>query len=178
MPLRQASEPIRTPSGWHIVYVVDRRPFATARPDDVRLNLVQMTLALPANASPEETSRATAEAQKAMAAVHQCNDLHAQSRQLKGATSGDLRGIRVGDLRANPQMYEEVPKLPVGAAAGPFRVAEGLQVVALCGKEGAGGLPSREAISQQILLQKVEAGARRYMRDLRRAATIDVKQPA
>ena len=178
MPLRQASEPIRTPSGWHIVYVVDRRPFATARPDDVRLNLVQMTLALPANASPEETSRATAEAQKAMAAVRQCNDLHAQARQLKGATSGDLRGIRVGDLRANPQMYEEVPKLPLGGAAGPFRVAEGLQVVALCSKEGASGLPSREAISQQILLQKVEAGARRYMRDLRRAATIDIKQPA
>jgi peptidyl-prolyl cis-trans isomerase SurA len=178
LPLRQASEPIRTPSGWHIVYVVDRRPFATARADDVRLNLVQMTLALPVNASPEETSRATAEAQKAMAAVHQCNDLHAQSRQLKGATSGDLRGVRAGDLRANPQMYEEIPKLQVGGAAGPFRVAEGLQVVALCSKEGASGLPSREAISQQILLQKVEAGARRYMRDMRRAATIDLKQPS
>jgi len=177
-PLRQASEPIRTPSGWHIVYVVDRRPFATSRPDDVRLNLVQMTLALPVNASPEETSRATADAQKAIAAVHQCNDLHAQSRQLKGATSGDLRDIRVGDLRANAQMYEEIPKLPIGGAAGPFRVAEGLQVVALCSKEGASGLPSREAISQQILLQKVEAGARRYMRDMRRAATIDIKKPS
>jgi peptidyl-prolyl cis-trans isomerase SurA len=177
-PLRQASEPIRTPSGWHIVYVVDRRPFATSRPDDVRLNLVQMTLALPVNASPEETSRATADAQKAIAAVHQCNDLHAQSRQLKGATSGDLRDIRVGDLRANAQMYDEIPKLPIGGAAGPFRVAEGLQVVALCSKEGASGLPSREAISQQILLQKVEAGARRYMRDMRRAATIDIKKPS
>ncbi len=177
-PLRQASEPIRTPSGWHIIYVIDRRPFATARPDDVRLNLVQMTLALPPNASPDETSRATAEAQKAMAAVHQCDDLHAQSRQLKGATSGDLRHIRVGDLRANQQMYEEIPKLQIGGAAGPFRVAEGLQVVALCSKEGASGLPSREAVAQQILLQKIEAGARRYMRDMRRAATIDIKQPS
>jgi peptidyl-prolyl cis-trans isomerase SurA len=176
-PLRQASEPIRTPAGWHILYVVDRRPFATARPDDVRLDLVQMTLALPVNASPEETSRATAEAQKAMAGVHQCNDLHQQSRLLKGATSGDLKSIRVGDLRSNPQMYEEIPKLPVGGVAGPFRVAEGLQVVALCSKEGAGGLPSREAISQQILLKKIEAAARRYLRDLRRAATIDVKLP-
>ena len=31
-------------------------------------------------------------------------------------------------------------------------------------------------ISQQILLQKLEAAGRRYMRDLRRVATIDVKQ--
>ena len=78
--------------------VVDRRQFASSKPDDVRLNLVQLTLALPVNASAEETSRSTAEAQKAMAAVHQCNDLHAQARQMKGATSGDLTGVRVGDL--------------------------------------------------------------------------------
>jgi peptidyl-prolyl cis-trans isomerase SurA len=176
-PLRQASEPIRTPAGWHIVYVIDRRQFATARDDDARLNLVQMTLALPVNSSPEEVSRATAEAQKAMTAVHQCNDLHIQSRLLKGATSGDLRSIRVGDLASNPQMYQEIPKLSVGGTAGPFRVAEGLQVVSLCSKEGAGGLPSRQSISQQILLQKIEAAGRRYMRDMRRAATIDIKQP-
>ena len=176
LPLRQASEPIRSPAGWHILYVIDRRPFATARPDDVRLNLVQLTLALPVNASAEETSRATSDAQKAMAAVRQCNDLHAQARQLKGATAGDLSGVRVGDLAANRQMYEEIPRLAVGGTAGPFRVAEGLQVVALCGKEGATGLPARELIAQQILLQKLDAAGRRYMRELRRTATVEIKQ--
>lgn len=172
---RTFSEPIRSASGWHILYVVDRRPFAAARPDDVKLNLVQMTLALPSNASPDETSRATAEAQKAMAGVRQCSDLHVQSRQTKGSTSGDLNGVRVGDLAANPQMYEQLPRLPIGGTAGPFRVAEGLQVVALCSKSGGDGLPTRDAISQQILLQKLEAAGRRYMRDLRRQATIDIK---
>jgi peptidyl-prolyl cis-trans isomerase SurA len=172
---RTFSEPIRSASGWHILYVVDRRPFAAARPDDVKLNLVQMTLALPANASPDETNRATLEAQKAMSGVRQCSDLHAQSRQIKGSTSGDLNGIRVGDLAANPQMYEQLPRLPIGGTAGPFRVAEGLQVVALCGKSGGDGLPTRDAISQQLLIQKLEAAGRRYMRDLRRQATIDIK---
>jgi peptidyl-prolyl cis-trans isomerase SurA len=172
---RTFSEPIRSASGWHILYVVDRRPFAAARPDDVKLNLVQMTLALPSNASPDETSRATAEAQKAMAGVRQCSDLHVQSRQTKGSTSGDLNGIRVGDLAANPQMYEQLPRLPIGGTAGPFRVAEGLQVVALCSKSGGDGLPARDAISQQLLIQKLDAAGRRYMRDLRRQATIDIK---
>jgi peptidyl-prolyl cis-trans isomerase SurA len=172
---RTFSEPIRSASGWHILYVVDRRPFAAARPDDVKLNLVQMTLALPSNASPDETSRATAEAQKAMAGVRQCSDLHVQSRQTKGSTSGDLNGVRVGDLAANPQMYEQLPRLPIGGTAGPFRVAEGLQVVALCSKSGGDGLPARDAISQQLLIQKLDAAGRRYMRDLRRQATIDIK---
>jgi len=172
---RTFSEPVRSASGWHILYVVDRRPFAAARPDDVKLNLVQMTLALPTNASPDETNRATAEAQKAMAGVRQCSDLHVQSRQVKGSTSGDLNGIRVGDLAANPQMYEQLPRLPIGGTAGPFRVAEGLQVVALCSKSGGDGLPTRDAISQQLLIQKLDAAGRRYMRDLRRQATIDIK---
>jgi len=177
IPLRQASDAIRTPAGYHIIYVIDRRAFATSRPDDVRLNLTQLTLALPVNASPDEVARATAEAQKAMTGVRQCADMHVQARQLKGATAGDLSGVRVGDLAANRQMYEEIPKLSPGGTAGPFRVAEGLQIVVLCSKEGANGLPARDVIGQQILLQKLEAAGRRYMRDMRRVATIELKKP-
>jgi peptidyl-prolyl cis-trans isomerase SurA len=177
LPLRQASEPIRTPAGYHILYVVDRRAFASSKPDDVRLNLVQLTLALPINASADEVARATADAQKAMSGVKQCADLHIQARQLKGATAGDLSGVRAGDLMANRQMYDEIPRLPTGGTAGPFRVAEGLQVVALCSKEGADGLPSREVVAQQLLIQKLEAAGRRYMREMRRVATIEIKQP-
>ena len=172
---RTYSEPVRSGAGWHILYVVDRRPFAAARPDDVKLNLVQLTLSLPANASPEEINRATADAQKAMSGVRQCSDLHVQARQIKGSTSGDLNGLRAGDLAANPQMYEQIPRLPIGGTAGPFRVAEGLQVVALCSKVGGDGMPTREAIQQQLLIQTLDAAGRRYMRDLRRPATVDIK---
>ena len=174
---RQFSEPVRSPAGWHILYVIERRQFASARPDDARLNLVQMTLALPVNATPDEVSRASADGQKAMSSVRQCNDLHVQARTLKGATAGDLNGVRVGDLAGNREMYDSIPKLQAGQTAGPFRVAEGMQVVSLCSREGGTGLPTRDAISQQILVQKLEAAGRRYMRELRRAATIEFKQP-
>ncbi len=174
---RQFSEPIRSNAGWHILYVIDRRQFASARPDDVRLNLTQMTLPLPVNATDAEVAKATGEAQRAMAGVRSCTDLHVRARDLKGATSGDLTGVRVGDLQANPQMFEQIPRLNVGGTAGPFRVAEGLQVVALCSRQGADGMPTRDALGQQILLQKLESAGRRYMRDLRRQATIDAKQP-
>ncbi|MFO1157362.1 MAG: peptidylprolyl isomerase [Reyranellaceae bacterium] len=175
--VRQFSEPIRSAAGYHILYVIDRRQFATARPDEIRLNLVQLTLPLPADASAEETNRATVSAQKAMSSVRQCRDLFAQAQNLKGATAGDLQGVRVGDLAANRQMYEELPRLSPGGTAGPFRVAEGVQIVSLCSKSGNDGTPGRDAISQQLLLQKLEAAGRRYMRDLRRQATIDIKQP-
>ena len=174
---RQVSEAIRTPAGYHVLYVVERRPFASARPDDVRLNLVQMTLALPVNATPDEMARATGEAQKAMVGVRSCQDLHVRARELKGATAGDLSNVRVGDLAANREMHEQIPTLAPGGTAGPFRVAEGLQIVSLCSKEGASGLPTRDVISQQLLLQKLEAAGRRYMREMRRVATIEIKKP-
>lgn len=177
LPLRQASDPIRSPSGYHILLVLDRRQYAQSRPDDVKLHLVQMTLALPMNASPDEVARATGEAQKAMAGVRTCEDLRNRERDIKGATSGTLT-LQAGQLAGNREMYDQIPKLPPGGTAGPFRVAEGLQVVALCSKEGASGLPTREVVGQQILLQKLEAASRRYMRDLRRVATVDIlKQP-
>jgi peptidyl-prolyl cis-trans isomerase SurA len=177
LQVRQFSDPVRSTAGWHILYVIDRRQFAATRPDDMRLNLTQMTLPLPVNASPDEVAKANAEAQKALAGVKSCSDLHTRSRELKGATSGDLSGVRVGDLQANAQMFEQIPRLNIGGTAGPFRVAEGLQVVALCSKVGGDGLPTRDVISQQLLLQKLESAGRRYMRDLRRQATIELKQP-
>ena len=115
-------------------------------------------------------------AQKVLASVRSCSDLHTKARELKGATSGDLQNVRVGDLQGNPQMFEQLPRLNVGGSAGPFRVAEGLQVVVLCSKAGSDGQPTRDSVSQQILLQKLDGAGRRYMRDLRRQATIDVKQ--
>lgn len=177
MQPRQHSEPVRSPAGWHILYIIERRQFAAARPDDARLNLVQMTLALPVNATPDEVSRASADGQKAMSSVRQCNDLHVQARTLKGASAGDLNGVRVGDLAGNREMYDSIPKLQAGQTAGPFRVAEGMQIVSLCSREGGTGLPTRDAISQQILIQKLEAAGRRYMRELRRTATVEYKQP-
>jgi peptidyl-prolyl cis-trans isomerase SurA len=143
----------------------------------VRLNLVQLTLALPVNASPDEEARAKGEAQKVMSMVRQCNDLFQLAGQFKGATAGKLDGLRAGDLAPNREMYEQIPRLATGGVGGPFRVAEGLQVVALCSKEGASGLPTRDVVAQQILAQKLEAASRRYMRDMRRVATIDIKQP-
>jgi peptidyl-prolyl cis-trans isomerase SurA len=174
---RQPSEAIRTPAGYHILLILDRRPFASSKPEDVRLNLVQLTLALPINATADEEAKAKVEAQRLMAPVRQCTDLFSQANQSKGATAGKLDGVRAGDLAANREMFEQIPKLPTGGVAGPFRVAEGLQIVALCSKEGADGLPTRDVVGQQILLQKLEAASRRYMRDMRRVATIDIKQP-
>ena len=110
-------------------------PAAAQKPDDeTRLYLTELTLPFPREASVEATQRGMAQGQKIMSRVHQCEDLLAEARSIEGATAGALPVMRAGDLKPNRRMYEEVPKLAPGGAAGPFRVAEGFQIIALCSK--------------------------------------------
>lgn len=174
-PGRVVDQPVRTASGWHILALVDRRTFGagSTNPAEVRVNLTQLLMPLPPNASQDEIARGTAEAQRIIAQVASCADLRAAAAKTRGATASDRDKLRVGDLPAN--VAQQIGSTPVGRAIGPFAVDGAIQILAVCSKEGDGGLPSRDAIQQQILSGKLEGAARRYMRDLRRAAIIDVR---
>ena len=175
-PGRVVDQPVRTASGWHILALVDRRTFgaaASANPAEIRVNVVQLLLPLPTNASQDEIARSKAEAERIMAQVTQCADLRAAAARTRGATTSEVDKLRVGDLPAN--VAQQMTSTPLGRALGPFALQGAIQIISVCSREGDGGLPSRDAIQQQILSGKLEAAARRYMRDLRRAAIIDVR---
>lgn len=175
-PGRVVDQPVRSASGWHILALVDRRTFGAAsagNPAEVRVSVVQLLLPLPPNASQDEIARSTAEAQKIMAQVSKCADLRALAARTRGATTSDVDKLRVGDLPAN--VAQQIAATPVGRALGPFALQGSIQILSVCRKEGDGGLPSRDAIQQQILTGKLEGAARRYMRDLRRTAIIDIR---
>lgn len=175
-PGRVVDQPVRSASGWHILALVDRRTFGAAsagNPAEVRVSVVQLLLPLPTNANPDEIERGKAEAQKIMAQVTKCADLRAAAARTRGATTSDVDKLRVGDLPAN--VAQQIAATPVGRALGPFALQGSIQIISVCSKEGEGGLPSRDAIQQQILTGKLEAAARRYMRDLRRTAIIDIR---
>jgi peptidyl-prolyl cis-trans isomerase SurA len=175
-PGRVTEPPVRSASGWHILALVDRRTFGATgsnNPAEIRVNVVQVLLPLPPNASESEIARSKAEAEKIMGPVAKCADLRAAASRTRGATSSDIDKLRVGDLPAH--MAQPIATTPVGRAIGPFRLGGSLQIISVCSREGDGGLPSRDAIQQQLLTGKLEAAARRYMRDLRRAAIIDIR---
>jgi peptidyl-prolyl cis-trans isomerase SurA len=105
---------------------------AQSRSDDDRIDLAEMTLPFAINATLEQIAEVEARAREAMSRVRGCEDLKNETSKVPGATSGTLR-IRVGDLCPNRDMYEQIPRLAPGGVAGPFRVAEGFQIVAMCG---------------------------------------------
>ena len=170
---RQISEPIRTAAGWHIIAVIERRAIGRAsNPDEVRLKVVQLLLPLPANASTAEAERQSSEARTLMGQVKKCDDLFNLASKTKGATVNTIEALRAGDLGS---MRDQALSSPAGTPLGPFRLRDSIQVLAVCSREGGDGMPGRDQIQQNLRAQKIETAARRYMRDLRRHALIEIR---
>jgi peptidyl-prolyl cis-trans isomerase SurA len=69
-----------------------------------------------------------------------------------------------------------VGSLQIGQASVPFRTDQGFHVVMVCDREEAQAYrPTHEAISRSLGEQRLGMMARRYMRDLRRTAVIDLR---
>jgi peptidyl-prolyl cis-trans isomerase SurA len=87
-----------------------------------------------------------------------------------------------GQVNANnvtPQMRQLLEKLTPNEASQPILQRNGIGVVMLCSKgtqaAAKTGDPSREEIFESLLRQKLDTVARRYLRDLRRVAYVDVR---
>jgi peptidyl-prolyl cis-trans isomerase SurA len=68
--------------------------------------------------------------------------------------------------------------LEVGQTSPPIVQKNGVGVVMMCEKAAASSaptVPSRDEIGETLMRQRLETLARRYMRDLRRTAFVDVR---
>ena len=80
------------------------------------------------------------------------------------------------DADGGRALREVVTPLKVGEASAPIRIEPGLLMLMVCVREDApSNLPSREDIAENLLRQRLDVLARRYLRDLRRAAFVDVR---
>ncbi len=88
--------------------------------------------------------------------------------------SGSLGQDKVGDLPAN--LAKEVLGLDLNQVSKPIRTDGGLLLLMLCDREvPPSKLPSPAEVKEQLLQQRVELLARRYMRDLRNQAFVDLR---
>ena len=74
------------------------------------------------------------------------------------------------------QIRDLVSTIPVGVASNPERVAEGLRVIMVCDRTAKESkLPDQNRIRRMLQVRHLETRARRYLRDLRQSAFIDIR---
>ncbi|MBB5706545.1 peptidylprolyl isomerase [Sphingopyxis panaciterrulae] len=165
--------PIEVPGGVSIMLMVDRRQVLTADPRDALLSLKQISLDFPAGTTPAQATELASKFTTATGAISGCGAAD-QVAQSLGAQIVSRDNISMRQLPA--PLQQTLATLQVGQTTQPFGAEnEGISVLVLCGRDmpQAAGAPSAEQIEQQLLDEKVNKRAQRYLRDLRRDAVIE-----
>jgi peptidyl-prolyl cis-trans isomerase SurA len=170
----RVTEPIRSVGGYYVYAVRQRRTIAAASPDDAKVSLVQLLLPIETGAGASELESQKQLAEQVRETVSGCADLARVAKEIGVPPPTDPQKLRVGDVA--PRIRELIGPLKVGEASAPLRIEQGLLLLMVCVREDApGNLPSRDEISENLLRQRLDLLSRRYLRDLRRAAFVDVR---
>ncbi len=170
MAAGEISKIIRTFDGVHIVKLLDRRTVLTADPMKTRLQLAQLIIddfAANQELVQEKIARAHAEAES-------CADMLRLSADFISPQSGDLGELSLGDMPLD--LRQAVSQLDAMALSAPLPFGGGFRILMICERDEATiELPSRSDLRQAIGNRRLELQARRYLRDLRRSAFVDVR---
>jgi len=219
----QVSEPIRSPSGFHILLLRNTRtvgggggnvaaapaapavaPLAPAAPKpaaadpmSATVELRQLVLRVPA---PEDRAKMGAQLQKLGGAVKGCPAFEQEIAKIGGNPKA---GGEVAISKLPPDLGRLVASLPIGQLSPPLNAPDRMMVLMVCRRsaptapvlqsrpaaphpaaaaaqaapsvQGGGGLPSRESVLNAIGTERLEMLQRRLLRDLRRAANIELR---
>src|SRR6516225_9621578 len=171
----ELSPPIRSGAGYYLLLVLDRRLGRSPGPDDTLLHLVQIVFPLPVQAPEAMRRAAILEAQNAKTTAKNCEELLKIGKE-KGSPQLSSEGrLRVDQISSG--MRNIVLGLEPGQASQPIVQKNGVGVIMVCEKAApsAPTIPTREEIGETLMRQRLETLARRYMRDLRRTAFVDVR---
>ncbi len=171
----EISDPISTSGGYLIVLLRDRRERLAADPNEVRVALKQILLPLAGDAGADQLESQTELAQEISGTVAGCDDMARTAAELDPSTSGDVGIIRIGDLPAT--LRSAVIGLEVGKISQPTRTDAGIHLLMVCERIQPPGsrMPHREEVRAKLMENKLESLSRRYLRNLRRDAFVDIR---
>jgi peptidyl-prolyl cis-trans isomerase SurA len=161
----QVAGPIRTLGGFYLIQLTNRGKVHSAVGEE-RLRLSRLNF--PIEDGDEEAAREAANA--ATSEVKSCAQADTLAEELGTDGSGSMGLVLLKDLPTTVQ--SAVTSLPVGKPSQPVAVDGDLTVFVVCLREG--GI-DRERIRASLEREKLDLLGRRYMRDLRRSANVDIR---
>jgi peptidyl-prolyl cis-trans isomerase SurA len=185
MEVGAISEPIRSTGGWYVLGLRERQePLGTkieaipTGPTGPAGTLPLARLLFPVNPADkpqvEQIMTVATQIQQRYAGCAQLESLH---KQMNGTVYMDLGTAKLGDLA--PQIQEGLKVTKPGEAAAPFMSEAGVELIGRCDKrvevKTAFVMPTKQQVEDQLFQNQISTLARRYLRDLKRGANIQVR---
>lgn len=160
----QVSMPVRTPTGVYIIAMRDRRAGADPGASSI-VSLRQLSAPATRQTAVERLQRRGGG----------CGDLESQAANIQDAVLVDLGQAREADL--SPTIRSRINGVATGAAAPVLVDGDTVNTIFVCGRQSGGGaVPAREEIEGRLREQELALLSERYLRNLRREATIITRQ--
>lgn len=162
------SKPVRMLDGYYILYLRKRRDASPK--ENIVYSLSQLFLS---NKAKNHVDRNVL-MQKVADANGSCEKFNGLAKEFKLPNSGAIGDIKQKNLP--PVIMEAIKDLSLNVSSKIVPMEHGDAIFMVCGKTKTSGLPSKERIKSRITSERLELLARRHLRELRRAAVIDIRQ--
>ncbi len=177
MPDGAVSNPVRVPGGIDIVSLRGKREVGRDMATILSIRQVFLPFTTPLDpANPnDQQKKQLASAQNIIKTVHSCDGMEAAAKQVNSPRPANPGEVRQEGLQ--PQMRALLAGLQPEQMSHPLISTEGIGLIMICSKDqknvAEGG--SKDAVSSQLLNERVELVSRQLVRDLRRRAIIDLR---
>ncbi len=175
LPPGQITPLLRISDGYHILGLVRRRIAGSGGIDpNATVTLAQLVLPLPASGGPSKDAL-VARAMQITQGAPSCDAFEEVGRKVGATKVGQVGPVKLNQLP--PAVHEAVAQLAEGQVSAPLIAPDGLQVLMMCTRSSLGmmPLPTRDVIRNEIENERLDMLTQRYLRDLRRAAFIDIR---
>jgi peptidyl-prolyl cis-trans isomerase SurA len=174
----EITDPIVSPVGYHIFWLRGRRTSqAPAASSQAAVEVSLAQILFPTNGATDDATltRLREQAAGLRDRLSDCAAMATVAEELKAPQSGDLGWLKISDLP--PEIGQTALTLPVGQVSAPLNGPGGIHLLMVCDRrEPAGGeAPDRQKIADRLQRERLDLAARRYLRDLRKQAFVEVR---
>ena len=186
MDIGAVSDPIRSTGGWYVIALAERQePLGTkiadvpTGPTGPAGTLPLARLLFPTGPHPpkDQLDQVMTVANQIAQHYAGCSQLDELHNKMSGTIYMDLGDAKLSDL--SPQIQDAMKNTRPGEAAAPFMSEAGIELIGRCDKrieiKTAYVMPSRDQVKDQLFQNQIATMARRYLRDLKRDANIQVR---
>ena len=170
------TSPIKTVAGYRVLLLRDVRKIAQSEAKPITLDLRQIFLPLPRQSAPSDIEAQIDLAKIVRDTASSCSDFSTLAKEVGSPRPPSLGKFALKDL--SPAIRQVVKDIPAGKISDPLKMPDGVMVLMVCNRDGGTSvikLPKRDEIADRLMNERMSLGARRYMRDIRLSAVIDVR---
>ncbi len=167
--------PIRTVDGYHILLLRDKRLAGQIEDSEPLYDVMTIQLPILPGSTDAERDAQLKQVQAVIASSKSCDDYEKLIKQ-NVATADYTRNAKIKRSEIPPEIAALISDLNPGQLSQPLDQNNVRRLFTVCGRiDPKGGLPSRDDIRTRIEDEQLDIMAKRYLRDLRRAAFVEIR---